>query len=148
MSRQGEPLVSRYLRFYTRTLGGATGRKVPVAYFYLAPPRKGSRPFFSARVEMPAVLGAVEAFGGEYALRGRRSLIVFGQEAFQRLVVYAGVRQFIEDGATAGELLEAIRDAYPLDVIFWYNAFVRAFDGEGFRGVRRVARAFRELYRF
>jgi len=146
MGRRGEGSVSRYLRFYTRKVGKKNRRIVDVAYFYLARPAKGIRPFFSARVGMPSVINAVEELGGEYRVLGKRSLLVFGQDAFERLVVFAGVRQFL-DGEDARVLLEALRGAFDLDVMFWYNAFLRSFEEDGYRGVRRVARAFRELYR-
>jgi len=104
-------------------------------------------PTFEARVDRYVALRMVEELCGAYE-KVSENVYRFSCERtnYEKLVVALGVRQFI-DGGRAPELLDAVKALSLIESIFWYSRFVEAYNYGSRRDIRRVAKAFRILYR-
>lgn len=125
-------------------------KKVPVEVtkIYLSPPSKRLKPIFQARVGKDLVLNALRRLGYEFEDKASYTVISGANAgyALRKLVVYTGVRQFLDEKLGA-ELLYMIRDMPEPELLFWFSRFLTAFDRGGFWDVYRVAKSFRILYR-
>lgn len=130
-----------------RTRGKYGGYPVHVR-FYLHAPVKGVKPYFEARVDRDIVVAALERFGVNYEDRGDH-LILYGgdlSEKFMMLVVLCGAIHGVSS-AQGWRVLDIVSRMNPFELIFWYSRFVEAYDMEGLKGVSRIARSMRILYR-
>ena len=142
------PEIARYIRFSTKTVGRKYRRKVPLALFFLTPrePRKRTKPLFEARVGRDLLLNALNKLRIEYRDHGKL-ITIKGEPSFQRLIVYAGVRQFLTDDQSGADLLDIMAQLGEVETLFWATKFVEAYEYSGYWGVYRVAKAFRILHR-
>ncbi|MEM2187624.1 MAG: hypothetical protein QXT37_11660 [Thermofilaceae archaeon] len=85
---------------------------------------------------------------GHYEDRGDH-LILYGgdlSEKFMMMVVLCGAIHGV-NSAQGWRVLDIVSRMNPSELIFWYSRFVEAYEKEGLKGVSRVARSMRILYR-
>lgn len=140
--------VIRVIMFGKKRVGKKRRRTVEISRFYLSPPIKAERPIFEARVARELVLNALGSLGYDYEDRDSYAVIKWENpdEAFRRLVVFAGVRQFLDE-VRGAELLDLLREMPEPELLFWFSRFMTAFDRGGYWDVHRTAKSFRILYR-
>lgn len=133
----------KFIRFLTRR---------NAVYFYSA----SRSALFKARCERDSVLRFIEVASGSVrpgTLRLSKSgmtIYLQGQDAdhlFRKALIYAAFRQCPGSLQRAQPLMYAVAGLGELESIFWYSKVLEAHEREGYWGVCRVARSFRDLYR-
>lgn len=137
--------VVREVRLGYRTVKRRRGRvRVELARFYSSPSAKD--PDLEAACGHDELKLAAKEFGGEVHFEGRR-VEVREDHLYERLMVYAAVRQSLRRPSLALDLREAVAKLGLYELHFWASTFAEAYRARRSRAALfRPAKAFKVLH--
>lgn len=133
------------LKFTTRKMGSRGSAEV--VHFY--GPSRGR--VFHARCDRGFLNSFLERVGAEFEVsKTGRTIYIEGskaEEVFRRLVILAGSRQCIKSSLKAADIASAVVALGEFETIFWFSKLLEEYEKSGYRGVCRVSKSFRVMYR-
>jgi hypothetical protein len=139
-------LKSRRITFRERRV---RGRPREYAYFY----ETGiSRSVLSVRLRRDLASDIVDSLGFDANVAWSKSgkTLVLGEEGgtlFRLLALLASLNHCSKRPIPTAILVGVFREMGEYAMLFWYSEITKRYEWEGVRGVCRVVRAFRTLYR-
>jgi len=134
------------LRFSVKKVGKLK-KPMEVIHFYSSSGGK----VFHARCERGVVLSFLERLGKSVKQsRTGKTIYLEGvetEELLRKLIILASCRQCMKSPTKMPEVAEVIAGLGEFETIFWYTKAVEEHEKKSFRGVCRVAKAFRILHR-
>lgn len=144
-----EPTSQRFVVFTHKTIGKKVKRVAPIARFYYSIPLSSrEKPVFEARVKRDEVIAFVVRLNTPYKLE-ERVMVIEGNDVdnvFRRLIIYAGIRQFVSEEGVS-EVLETVLSMGEVESLYWFTRFTEFYRRGGYWYVCRVSKAIRILYR-
>jgi hypothetical protein len=139
-------LKARRITFRERRV---KGRPWEYAYFY----ETGiSRSMLSVRLRRDIASDIIGSLGFNTSISWSKSgkTLVLGEEGgtlFRLLAILASLNHCSKKPIPTAILVGVFREMGEYAMLFWYSEITKRYEWEGVRGVCRVARAFRTLYR-
>jgi len=139
-------LKARRITFRERRV---RGRPWEYAYFY----ETGiSRSMLSVRLRRDLASDIVDSLGFDTNISWSKSgkTLVLGEEGgtlFRLLALLASLNHCSKKPIPTAILVGVFREMGEYAMLFWYSEITKRYEWEGVRGVCRVVRAFRTLYR-
>uniref|UniRef100_A0A7J3Z920 Uncharacterized protein n=1 Tax=Ignisphaera aggregans TaxID=334771 RepID=A0A7J3Z920_9CREN len=126
------------------------GKKGEVAKFfrvYLG--FQWSRPIFEAKVSKNALLTALERLHIDHSVRSDGAIEICNEFDFKQIVVYAAVRQFIDDLGASEKWIAVLM--YPWEVEFWFWKLATIYEFyyyrlTSYKEIERIVKAIKILY--
>ncbi|MFZ8788565.1 MAG: hypothetical protein ACO2OZ_02725 [Acidilobaceae archaeon] len=125
------------------------GRPQEYAYFYEA---GISRSILSVRLRRDLASDIIDSLGFDTNISWSKSgkTLVLGEEGgtlFRLLAILASLSHCSKRPIPTAILVGVFREMGEYATLFWYSEITKRYEWEGVRGVCRVVRAFRTLYR-
>ena len=125
------------------------GRPQEYAYFYEA---GISRSMLSVRLRRDIASDIISSLGFNTSISWSKSgkTLVLGEEGgtlFRLLAILASLSHCSKKPIPTAILVGVFREMGEYAMLFWYSEITKRYEWEGVRGVCRVVRAFRTLYR-
>lgn len=125
------------------------GRPQEYAYFYEA---GIPRSILSVRLRRDLASDIIDSLGFDTSISWSKSgkTLVLGEEGgtlFRLLAILASLSHCSKRPIPTAILVGVFREMGEYATLFWYSEITKRYEWEGVRGVCRVVRAFRTLYR-